>query len=127
MRPKRKRATRSRADAGARCIARCSRAACAASKRRHSSSPIPQHVAVALEYRPPTVAGTASARARARRRGRARVRAIARGYGIPIVENVALARALYRDGRERRTDSARALRGRCGSRGGADAPEEIAR
>jgi flagellar biosynthesis protein FlhB len=58
----------------------------------------PRHVAVALEYRPPDVpvprvlvrAADAAAR---------RVRAAAARYGIPIVENVWLARALYGDGR----------------------------
>ncbi|MBV8149766.1 MAG: EscU/YscU/HrcU family type III secretion system export apparatus switch protein [Candidatus Eremiobacteraeota bacterium] len=58
----------------------------------------PTHVAVALEYRPPEVdvprvvvlaAGEAAQR----------VRILAAHYRIPIVENAALARALYRDGR----------------------------
>jgi len=58
----------------------------------------PEHVAVALEYRPPTVP-VPRVLVRARDVGARRVREIARGYGIPIVENAALARALYRDGR----------------------------
>ncbi|MGA8474055.1 MAG: EscU/YscU/HrcU family type III secretion system export apparatus switch protein [Candidatus Cybelea sp.] len=58
----------------------------------------PEHVAVALEYRPPTVP-VPRVLVRARDVAARRVREIARGYGIPIVENAALARALYRDGR----------------------------
>jgi flagellar biosynthesis protein FlhB len=58
----------------------------------------PMHVAVALEYRPPQVpvprvlVRAADAYAMA-------VRRIAAEHRIPIVENVALARALYRDAR----------------------------
>lgn len=58
----------------------------------------PTHVAVALEYRPPDVPVprilVAAADAAA-----ARVRELAAEYRIPIVENVELARALYRDAR----------------------------
>ncbi len=58
----------------------------------------PSHVAVALEYRPPqvpvprVVVSAVDALA-------LQVRALARRHGIPIVENVALARALRRDAR----------------------------
>ncbi|MGB6517035.1 MAG: EscU/YscU/HrcU family type III secretion system export apparatus switch protein [Candidatus Cybelea sp.] len=58
----------------------------------------PQHVAVALEYRPPQVP-VPRVLVRAVDTAAARVRAIAASYRIPIVENVWLARALYRDGR----------------------------
>lgn len=58
----------------------------------------PTHVAVALQYDPPAVA-VPKILVRAADDAAARVRAIAAGKGIPIVENVALARALYRDGR----------------------------
>ena len=58
----------------------------------------PQHVAVALEYRPPQVP-VPRVLLRAADAAAARIRALAASYRIPIVENVALARALYRDGR----------------------------
>jgi flagellar biosynthesis protein FlhB len=58
----------------------------------------PQHVAVALEYRPPQVP-VPRVLIRAVDTAAARVRAIATSYRIPIVEDVWLARALYRDGR----------------------------
>jgi flagellar biosynthesis protein FlhB len=58
----------------------------------------PQHVAVALEYRPPGVP-VPRVLVRAAGAAAARVRATATLYKIPIVENVWLARALYRDGR----------------------------
>lgn len=58
----------------------------------------PEHVAVALEYHPPEVA-VPRVLVRAAGAAAARVRAIAVAYAIPIVENVWLARALYRDGR----------------------------
>ena len=58
----------------------------------------PQHVAVALEYRPPKVP-VPRALVRAADTAAIRVRAMAASYRIPIVENVWLARALYRDGR----------------------------
>jgi flagellar biosynthesis protein FlhB len=58
----------------------------------------PTHVAIAMAYRPPTVAVpmvlVAAADAAA-----LRVRAIATKHDIPIVENPALARALYHDAR----------------------------
>lgn len=57
----------------------------------------PAHVAVALEYRPPAVP-VPRILVRARGEFALRVREIARVLGIPIVEDVALARALYRDG-----------------------------
>ncbi|MEO6835473.1 MAG: EscU/YscU/HrcU family type III secretion system export apparatus switch protein [Candidatus Tumulicola sp.] len=58
----------------------------------------PTHVAVAVEYRPP---GVPVPRVVVRAAGHAavRVRALAATHGVPVVENVALARALYRDGR----------------------------
>lgn len=58
----------------------------------------PQHVAVALEYRPPSVP-VPRVLVRAADATAARVRALAERHRIPIVENVELARALYRDGR----------------------------
>jgi flagellar biosynthetic protein FlhB len=61
----------------------------------------PEHVAVALEYRPPTVP-VPRVLVRALDEAARRVREIASSYGIPIVENAALARALYRDGRSGR-------------------------
>ncbi|HEY6325612.1 MAG TPA: EscU/YscU/HrcU family type III secretion system export apparatus switch protein, partial [Candidatus Cybelea sp.] len=58
----------------------------------------PEHVAVALEYRPPAVA-VPKVLVRASNELALRVRETARGSGVPIVENAGLARALYRDGR----------------------------
>lgn len=58
----------------------------------------PTHVAVALQYDPPAVA-VPTILVRAAGDAAVRVRSIAAGSGIPVVENVALARALYRDGR----------------------------
>lgn len=58
----------------------------------------PTHVAVALAYRPPRIP-VPEVLVRARDEAAARVRAIAAIYRVPIVEDVALARALYRDGR----------------------------
>ena len=58
----------------------------------------PEHVAVALEYRPPRVS-VPRVLVRAADAGAVVVRATAVRYGIPIVENVWLARALYRDSR----------------------------
>jgi len=58
----------------------------------------PTRLAVALAYRPPRVP-VPEVLVRARDEAAARVREIAATYGVPIVENVALARALYRDGR----------------------------
>ncbi len=58
----------------------------------------PAHVAVALEYRPPAVA-VPRVLLRAADALAVRVREAAASYGIPVVENVWLARALYRDGR----------------------------
>jgi len=58
----------------------------------------PEHVAVALEYRPPRVP-IPLVLVRAADAAAAVVRATAVRYGVPIVENVWLARALYRDGR----------------------------
>lgn len=54
----------------------------------------PQHVAVALEYRPPKVP-VPRVLVRAADEAALAVRATAKRYGIPIVENVALARALF--------------------------------
>jgi flagellar biosynthesis protein FlhB len=58
----------------------------------------PDHVAVALAYRPPAVA-VPQVLVRALDAAALEVRTLARRYDVPIVENVALARALYRDGR----------------------------
>lgn len=54
----------------------------------------PTHIAVALAYRPPEVP-VPRVLVRASDDGAARVRELAREYGVPLVENVALARALY--------------------------------
>lgn len=56
----------------------------------------PQHVAVALEYRPPKVP-VPRVLVRAADDAAIAVRNLAKRYGVPIVENVALARALFRD------------------------------
>lgn len=58
----------------------------------------PTRLAVALAYRPPRVP-VPEVLVRVRDEAAARARELAAIYGIPIVENVALARALYRDGR----------------------------
>jgi flagellar biosynthesis protein FlhB len=58
----------------------------------------PTHVAVALEYRPPAVP-VPRVLVRAADEMAARVRAMAVECGVPVIENVALARALYRDAR----------------------------
>jgi flagellar biosynthesis protein FlhB len=58
----------------------------------------PEHVAIALEYRPPAVP-VPQVLVRALGELALRVRATARSHGVPIVENAGLARALYRDGR----------------------------
>jgi flagellar biosynthesis protein FlhB len=59
----------------------------------------PSHVAIALAYRPPRVA-VPEVLVRAADAAALRVREIARSHGIPLVENAALARALYRDARD---------------------------
>ncbi|MBV8344634.1 MAG: EscU/YscU/HrcU family type III secretion system export apparatus switch protein [Candidatus Eremiobacteraeota bacterium] len=58
----------------------------------------PEHVAVALEYRPPAVP-VPKVLVRAINELALQVRFAARRYGVPIVENTGLAHALYRDGR----------------------------
>lgn len=58
----------------------------------------PTHVAVALEYRPPTVS-VPRVVVRAVDHLAMRVRELAHVYRLPLVENAELARALYRDGR----------------------------
>ncbi len=58
----------------------------------------PEHVAVALEYRPPAVS-VPKVLVRAANELALRVRETARGYKVPVVEDAGLARALYRDGR----------------------------
>ncbi|HLY03951.1 MAG TPA: EscU/YscU/HrcU family type III secretion system export apparatus switch protein [Candidatus Cybelea sp.] len=58
----------------------------------------PTHFAVALAYRPPQVP-VPEVLVRARGEAAVRVREMAAVYRVPIVENVALARSLYRDGR----------------------------
>ncbi len=57
----------------------------------------PTHVAVALEYRPPDVPVPAVL-VRAADEMALRVREVAAEYNVPVIENVPLARALYRDG-----------------------------
>lgn len=54
----------------------------------------PTHLAVALEYRPPEVP-VPRVLVRSADEAAARVRELARAYGIPLVENVPLARRLY--------------------------------
>ncbi len=54
----------------------------------------PTHIAIALEYRPPQVP-VPRVLVRATDDAAARVRDLASAYGIPLVENVALARQLY--------------------------------
>ena len=56
----------------------------------------PTHVAVALDYRPPDVP-VPVVLVCAADEAALRVRAIAERHGIPVVENVAVARALFRD------------------------------
>ncbi|MBV9719609.1 MAG: EscU/YscU/HrcU family type III secretion system export apparatus switch protein [Candidatus Eremiobacteraeota bacterium] len=58
----------------------------------------PEHVAIALQYRPPEIP-VPRVLVRAADSLAMRVRAAAKTYGIPVVENVWLARALYRDAR----------------------------
>jgi flagellar biosynthesis protein FlhB len=58
----------------------------------------PTHVAVALEYRPPLVP-VPHVLVRAAGEAAVRVRKLAASFGIPIVESVELARALYEDTR----------------------------
>lgn len=58
----------------------------------------PTHLAVALQYDPPAVA-VPTILVRAAGEAAVKVRSIAGVKGIPVVENVLLARALYRDGR----------------------------
>jgi flagellar biosynthetic protein FlhB len=57
----------------------------------------PTHLAVALEYRPPEVA-VPTVLVRAADEMALRVRELAIEHRIPLVENLALARALYREG-----------------------------
>ncbi|HTZ54187.1 MAG TPA: EscU/YscU/HrcU family type III secretion system export apparatus switch protein [Candidatus Acidoferrum sp.] len=57
----------------------------------------PTHVAIALDYRPPTVP-VPTVLVRASDETALRVREVATEAGIPVIENVRLARALYRDG-----------------------------
>ena len=57
----------------------------------------PTHVAVALDYRPPQVP-VPTVLVRAADEMALRVREAAAQYGVPVIENVYLARALYRDG-----------------------------
>jgi flagellar biosynthesis protein FlhB len=58
----------------------------------------PTHVAIALEYRPPAVPVPAVL-VRAAGEAAIRARRVAAAHGIPVVEDVQLARALYRDTR----------------------------
>jgi flagellar biosynthesis protein FlhB len=57
----------------------------------------PTHIAIALRYAPPEVP-VPEILVRAADEGAQNVRAVAREHGIPIVENVALARALFAQG-----------------------------
>jgi flagellar biosynthesis protein FlhB len=57
----------------------------------------PTHVAIALDYRPPDVP-VPMLLVRAADEMALRVREVATKHGIPVIENVPLARALYRDG-----------------------------
>lgn len=57
----------------------------------------PTHIAVALDYRPPDVA-VPTVLVRAADEMALRVREFAKEYDVPVIENVPLARALYRDG-----------------------------
>jgi flagellar biosynthesis protein FlhB len=57
----------------------------------------PTHVAVALRYAPPLVP-VPEILVRARDAAALQVRALARRHGVPVVEDVALARLLYREG-----------------------------
>jgi flagellar biosynthesis protein FlhB len=58
----------------------------------------PTHIAIALEYRPPDVP-VPRVLVRAADAAALRVRELAAEFGIPVVENVPLARALFRDAR----------------------------
>jgi flagellar biosynthesis protein FlhB len=58
----------------------------------------PTHVAIALDYRPPAVP-VPRVLVRAADEAALRVRELAAACGVPVVENVALARALYADAR----------------------------
>ncbi len=57
----------------------------------------PTHIAIAIRYSPPDVA-VPEILVRAAGEGAHHVRLLARRHGIPVVENVALARALYAQG-----------------------------
>jgi flagellar biosynthesis protein FlhB len=57
----------------------------------------PTHVAVALDYRPPDVP-VPTVLVRAADEMALRVREVASEHGVPVIENVVLARTLYRDG-----------------------------
>ena len=54
----------------------------------------PTHIAIAIEYRPPDVP-VPRVLVRAADEGAARVRELAAAYGVPLIENVPLARQLY--------------------------------
>jgi flagellar biosynthesis protein FlhB len=58
----------------------------------------PTHVAVALDYRPPEVP-VPCVLVRAEGAGALRVRRLAAEHGVPVIEDVALARALYFESR----------------------------
>jgi flagellar biosynthetic protein FlhB len=58
----------------------------------------PTHVAVALEYRPPEIP-VPRVLVRAAEEGALRVRSLAAAHRVPVIEDVRLARALYRDAR----------------------------
>ena len=58
----------------------------------------PQHIAIALEYQPPAIP-VPRVLLRSADAAAVQIRELASRLRIPIVENVALARALYRDAR----------------------------
>ena len=62
----------------------------------------PTHIAIALKYAPPGVP-VPEMLVRAVDDGAQEVKALARSYGIPVIENVALARALFAKGDVGRT------------------------
>jgi flagellar biosynthesis protein FlhA len=86
----------------------------------------PTHVAIALAYRPPEIPVP---RITVRSAGEAalRVRALAEKHAVPVVENVALARALHRDGRVGEPIARIPLRRGSGDRNGAATSRRVTR
>ena len=83
----------------------------APSSTRPSSSPTRRTIAVALEYRRETMAAPVVV-AKGQDLMAQRIREIAREHGVPIVENVALARALFKGAEVGDTIPGRAVRRR---------------